>query len=407
MRRRRFTIGLILLGCVVAGVGLAYQRGKIPDLRVLRADSARSKVDKRVIDADNRFAIKLFKECVKEGKGKNVIISPTSISMALSMVYNGAAGDTLKAMEDVLEFKGIDEGVVNASNSALMTVLTHTDRGVSMSLANSLWIDDTREIVPSFTDLMTGTYRADVGPLSVPAINGWVEKNTRGEIKEFIKGFASGSMMVLVNTIYFKGGWQVPFPKDRTEDGFFTLASGKKVRVPMMHNLGDYTLYWDKDVTGVRLDYGTGNVSAYVLRPKEGMPLKSFCRDLSDERLDKMLQGFEHVEPIELSLPRFRLEYPAELDVPLISLGMGVAFTPGKADFTRMVGGGAWITKVLHKAIVDVDERGTIAVAATEVEMGWGGGPSHVALDRPFLFLIRDDQTGLILFMGAVEDPRG
>jgi serpin B len=175
----------------------------------------------------------------------------------------------------------------------------------------------------------------------------------------------------------------------------------------MMKNTVAYRCYWNKDFQAVSLPYGSGKVSMYLFVPRKPGLLGSFCRDLAAKTLENWLGEFRTESEIVLLLPRFKVAYSALLNDSLKSLGMEVAFIPGQADFSKMSPARPWIERVIHKAVVDVDERGTIGAAVSVVEMGWGGGPTAFRVDRPFLFLIRDEATGLILFMGAVEDPRG
>lgn len=409
MRKRRFTIGVVLLGCVLAGVGLAHQRGKIPDLRVIRADAARHKVDKRVIEAGNRFAMKIFKEAVKRSPGKNVVMSPPSISMALSMAYNGAAGDTRTGIEKVLEFTGLDADVINSSNSALMTLFTRPDRGISMTVTNSLWLEDPKAVVPAFMKLMTSTYHADIGPLDLNAINDWTKLKTRGVLGRAADRLGPNASAAVVNSIYFKGEWSEKFSEESTRPSEFYLTPHEIVQVAMMHHKGPYMSYESKEFEAVRLSYGTGRVGMYVFLPHRDTSLSTFCRELDAATLDKWIQGFRKHRKFVVSMPRFKVESSELLDDDLQSLGMKAAFNSEQADFSRMSREEVWITQVMHKAVVDVDEEGTIAYAVTIALWRYRSASYSpgIRIDRPFLFLIRDDKTGLILFMGAVSDPRG
>ena len=397
----RSLFGVVLLSVFLFSMGVAGVAG----------DTLHS-VDEEVISANTLFGFNLFSELVREDAGKNVFISPLSISIALGMTYNGAAGKTQEAMAKALELKGMKLEEVNSGYAGLMKDLKSSDPRVELLIANSLWARREVEFEPDFLKRNKEFYKARVttldfaDPGSPGVINKWVSENTKGKIKKIVEQIDPQTVMFLINAIYFRGKWSCEFDKSRTKDDIFYLLDGTEKSVPMMSQSGRYQYYRGKGFQAVSLPYGDGRMSMYIFLPDEGSSLSDFLAGLNRENWGKWLPLFHYMEG-DIRLPRFKLEYEKSLNNALESLGMGIAFDPGKADFRGMSDSTLYIQSVLHKAVVEVNEEGTVAAAVTSVMMGITSVPERFTfiVNRPFFFAIHDNQTNSLLFMGAVVKP--
>jgi len=347
------------------------------------------------------FAFDLYAQ-LSTGDG-NVFFSPYSISAALGMTYAGAAGETAAQMRRTLHFAGSDE-IVARSFGMMEQRLEEGSRdgGYEISLANSIWGQQGFNFLDGFLQTLEQHYGAGLRESDFAgqteaarrAINAWVERETRERIKDLIPpgGLTALTRMVLCNAIYFKGNWASQFKKDATQDAPFTLADGKKVNVPMI----------------LELPYEGDDLSMLVLLPKAAGGLTALEKGLSPEWLAKWAKPLRKQE-VQVYLPKFTMTSEFGLKDVLVKLGMKDAFNAGAADFSGMDGSKElFISAVVHKAFVDVNEEGTEAAAATAVVVGTTAmmEPTVFRADRPFVFLIRDNKTGSILFIGRVANPK-
>lgn len=375
-----------------------------------------SRAETGLIEADNAFGLKLFTRVLAgEEEGANVFVSPLSVAMALGMVYNGADGGTREAMRETLEVEGLTIDAVNESYRSLIDLLRRLDPNVEFMIGNSIWYDQRYTFRQDFLDVNREYYDAEVrgldfgSPSAAATINEWVSGATKGRIEKIVSPPISPDLvMFLINAIYFKGSWSRPFDKDLTRPAPFRLADGSRKQVEMMFYSGpdSVSAYSDGSVTVLDLPYGGRAYSMTIVLPAEGADVKSVVAAMSTETWRSWTEGLQ-VNRAVVSMPKFKLEYEIELSNALTALGMGIAFDPQAADFTRIYSGSqrVYISKVKHKTYVDVNEEGTEAAAATSVEIGVTSLPPMIAVDRPFLFAIREKFSGTILFMGVVEDP--
>ena len=377
----------------------------IGDVLDLIGDSSFS----NVASANTTFGFKLLTDLQKRQPDTNIMISPLSISIALTMTYNGAAEETQRAMAEVLEIEGLGIDTVNRSNVALRNSLENTDPEVEIAIANSIWSRQGVEFNPSFLHRNREFFEAEIGslnfndPQAPEVINGWVDTNTNGKIKQIVQRINPGTLIFLINAIYFKGSWQKEFDKSATRDGIFHLSDGGKKRVQMMYRKGAYPHFRGENFEAARLPYGDGRVKMYVFLPNRDSNLHDFIKQLNAENWSNWMSQFqETTDDSEMILPRFELEYEVKLNDTLTALGMGIAFGMG-ADFSGM-GTQLFISEVRHKTIIEVNEEGTEAAAVTAV-VGVKSLPPAFRVDRPFFFAIHDDRTQTILFMGIVTEP--
>ena len=369
-----------------------------------------------LVDADNRFAFKLFREVnVREDAGANVFISPLSVGMALGMAYNGAAGTTRDAMQATLELGDMTLTEVNESYQSLIALLRELDPRVEFTLANSIWYRDGIAVVPAFVDLNQRYFDAQVqalnfdDPGAAGVINAWVDETTRGKITEIVTPpIDPTTIMFLINAIYFKGDWTHQFDKDRTRPEPFLLPDGSQTSVPMMSAEGEIPVrvHWEETLTMLDLWYGGRAYSMTILVPRDPATIDEVARTVTQEQWNAWVASLDSTES-EVAVPKFTLEFEVTLNDVLAALGMEVAFDPDAADFTNLYAGPAraFISRVKHKTFVDVNEEGTEAAAVTSVEVGVTSAPQRLVVDRPFLFAIRENFSGTILFMGKIVRP--
>jgi serpin B len=374
-------------------------------------------VDPWLVKANTAFALDLFHALREEAPGENIFISPASVSLALAMTYNGAAGETAAAMEKVLKLKGMSLEEINEACADLRTILQNPDPKVELAIANSLWARLGVDFYEDFMQRNSEYYGAEIASLdfdlpdAAATINKWVEQQTRGKIQDLIEPpIDSDTVLFLLNAIYFQGDWSKPFDAKRTRDVPFHLQDGSSKEYPVMFQEGEFP-YLDGDgFQAVGLPYGkNGRISMYIFLPDPGETLQSFYGKLSHAQWDSWMASFEDTEGA-VGVPRFKFAYEASLNEVLKKLGMEIAFDDRAADFSSMrpIPPRLYIGEVKHKAFVEVNEKGTEAAAATSVEIKDESAPMDwfsMTVDRPFFFSIIDNKTGSILFMGSVTDP--
>jgi serine protease inhibitor len=374
--------------------------------------------EKALIESDNKFGLTLFQKIAEAEGDKNIFISPLSVAMSLGMAYNGADGGTAVAMQEVLELSGLSIEEVNVSYRRLMSVLTELDPSVQFQIANSLWYredfqqprtDFLNACDEYFNALVTGLNFND--PSAASIINAWVEESTDGRIEEIVDNPINPLyVMFLINAIYFKGSWTYRFDQDLTFDDWFYLPDGSQTVCSMMQQRGFFEHYFHEDFKVLDLPYGDGAFRMTIFLPDRTVGLDSLIAHFNLENFDNelmryWLSSFSR-DSLDIYIPKFALENESGLKDILTTLGMGVAFTE-MADFTKMYAdGGVWIDQVKHKAFVEVNEEGTEAAAATSTSVTSGMDDVFWA-DHPFLFMIRENHSQTILFMGKLVDPTG
>ncbi len=383
---------------------------------------ALSSAETKLVESDNSFGLKLFKEINAEMADSNVFISPLSISMALGMTYNGAAGSTEEAMRTTLEFGDLSMGEINESYKSLIELLRGIDTDVDFNIANSIWHRDDWTFEQDFFERCRDYFDARVSGLdfsqSVAAkdtMNNWVDKNTNGKIKDIVNYVDPVyDVMFLINAIYFNGTWTYQFNKEDTKDTLFYLPGGSTKECKMMEVRSRFKYFEDSLLQAIDIPYGNSNYSMTVILPQEGQDIDLVIEELTKEKWDEWMNSFSE-DTVNLFLPRLKLEYKIDsvLKEILKDMGMEIAFDGERADFTGMYElGGIWIGRVIHKTFLEVDEEGTEAAAATVVVIVWevspgGGGKNFpvMRVNRPYIFAIRENHSGTILFIGKIVDP--
>jgi len=402
-------------GCGGSAVGPAENSnadGSLP-LAVAQAKEAGAAVDPAIVAADNGFGLRLFQSLIG-GTNGNVAISPISVAMALQIVYNGAAGATQQAMAQTLQLGSLSTAQLNSANAALQASLVGPDPMVQITIANSLWMHlSNNPVLPSFTQTDETYYGATVGDLAGAPdnVNAWVAAETQGLITQILPSepptYYALVKAVIANTIYFKGQWSAAFDANLTVSAPFTLSDGSQVSSDMMQRVGSYEYLQRTNFQAVRLPYGQGRFSMLIVLPDSGIDLGSFVAAMTADNLDGWIAQLQNSFGA-VALPRFTATYGESLPAALTSLGMGIAFCPNpKADFSG-IAAFSCIADVEHKTVVEVDESGTVATGATTVTVGTTVVQDPVfsmTMDRPFLYAIRDDMTGELLFIGILQNP--
>jgi serine protease inhibitor len=360
--------------------------------------------------ANGDFAIKLFKQLHLGEPNVNIFVSPFSISTALTMTLNGANGQTLDDMRNTLEIADLEMPSVNDSYKQLLAALPALDPKTKLKLANSIWPEKDFPVLPAFLDLNANYFNSQVIPVNfkdpavIAQVNKWIGENTDGLIKEALKELPPDVVMLLINAIYFKGAWQTEFDKKNTHKTNF-YAVGGPVQVDMMHIPESDFPYFSNDLfQAIDLPYGDSIFSMTVLLPHEGHTVQEVIDAMSPQNWNLWLNALS-TQSVQLFLPKFKMEYGKKLKRTLSDMGMQVAFS-NAADFSKMIdGGGVFIDEVIHKAFVEVNEEGTEAAAVTIVIMTKDASAiakPTVRVDRPFVFVIRDNNTKSVLFIGKV-----
>jgi len=412
---------MIVAGCVAAENATAKEETQDSGEHVM------------VVQGNNKFALELYAKL--QGGDGNLFFSPYSISTALAMTYAGARGQTASQMAEVLRFPVGTNRTMESSAARLLDpqrfasefgelVKDLNARGqegaYELSVANALWGQKGYGFLAGFLELIDKHYGGRLNEVDFAGatetarktINAWVEKKTNEKIKNLIARGILDSMtrLVLTNAIYFKGNWARQFEEDRTKEAPFTLADGRKVDVAMMNQTAKFGYMEADTLQGLELPYVDDELSMIVLLPKEHDGLGELEEALTLENLAQWLSKLRKREVV-VSVPKFKLTSQFSLASVLKAMGMKDAFS-GSADFSGMNGKrDLFISAVIHKAYVDVNEEGTEAAAATAVTMkltsvGPAARPPVFRADHPFLFLIHDNQSGSILFIGRVMNPK-
>jgi len=389
--------------------------------RITEPDVSESDLTTQV-SGNSYFAFDLY-QSLREGND-NLFYSPYSISLALAMTYAGARGETARQMADTLHFN-LDQDRLHQLFNSLDIELDKRGEGArgkdgegfQLNIVNAIWGQKNYKFLSGFLDLIAQNYGAGLRPLDFAneleesriTINNWVSDQTAEKIEDLIpQGVLSpATVLVLTNAIYFNAAWQYPFNENQTEDGPFYLLDGNAITVPMMKETESYGYTEGDNYQAVELPYDGGELSMVILLPQAGQ-FDAFESALDGNRVADII-GRIRYQQVALTMPKFTYESKFMMKKILSDMGMRDAFLPGIADLSGIDGTrNLFIDEVIHQAFVDVDEAGTEAAAATAVVIALTAAPAEpkqVTIDRPFIFLIRDIETGTILFVGRVLNP--
>lgn len=400
-----FSLGFFVLSCDKPQVEQAK------DL-VLTAE------EQELVSRSNDFAFRLYGESMNGlTADQNALLSPLSIQAALAMTYHGADGDTKHAIADAIGLEGVEESVVQGYFQKMIRDLPQLDPSTKMNIANSIWYRDGFSVLPEFLKVNTDYYQAEVKALdfdqpdAVDPINYWVDQKTQGKITKIIENIKPEDLMLLVNAVYFKGGWEQKFdPEDTTKEPFHAMDG--PVEVDFMKITHKYKVRSHAKFHAIELPYGNKKYSMVAVLPQPENSISDLIELFQTPSTVDELLGNEQTGLVEtqLYLPKFKYSYSNKLNDEMTALGMGLSMTE-HADFSRLsTEESIQISEIQHKSFIETNEEGTEAAAVTAVVVGVtsAGPPSEpftLKLDRPFLFLIREIGSGLILFVGQINNP--
>lgn len=362
-----------------------------------------------LVRGNGEFAVQMYRNLAAE-KG-NLFFSPLSVSSALGMTYAGARGNTAKEMKDALHFHPPQAELPAAFRELNRELAANATRtGQKLNIANALVLTG-GDVSREYKKILKDYFDSEIFGGGLAEINGWVKKKTEGKIDRILEELSANSVCVILNAIYFKGVWESRFDKRRTKDAPFHVSPGRQVTVPLMYQKGRFRVLEGRDFSALSIPYKGNDLSMIILLPDVEAGLASLEKQLDTGSLQRWLTELDNqrIQQVDLYLPKFKLETGYNLVPPFKRMGIKDAFT-GRADFRGMgwPQGDLWIAQIKHKAFVDVNEEGTEAAAATAVEMATKSVayPREFRADHPFVFIIRDNLTGAILFMGRLVEPK-
>lgn len=399
----------ILMVFILSFAGCSSNMAPVP----LPPDIVLSPKSVQLVNSANTFTFNLFKK-IPDTEGHNVMISPLSISLALSMTLNGAEGTTRSDMTGALGFHGLSVDDINGIYSGLIASLKQADPDVRLNIANSIRIRKGFPVLEPFIAANRKYYDAqvensDFNQAALDEINNWVSEKTYGKIPVILDQISADEIMFLINAIYFNGKWQVRFDASQTETKPFNLSSGLPVNVPLMKIKEKFGYAEKAGYRALKMPYGRGKFSMIVLLPDAGKSTDQIVSQLSPSSWQSLKGDLNSPVKVDVRMPRFKFTWEHNLNDILSSMGMSVAFSESQANFSKInIDNQLFITKVIHKTFIEVNEEGTEAAAATSVGIGVtsvGPGEPEFHVTRPFLFFITEHDTDAILFAGKVENP--
>lgn len=381
---------------------------EIPDITVKSAE---------LVEADNSFGLELFRQVVaKAEKSENTSISPLSVSIALAMTYNGALGETKTEMETALKLSGITPAQINNTHKALVEALKSSDPEVVLEIANAIYYQKGLNVQSDFVATNQKFYDAEVNSLNfsspldaLKVINAWVLQKTHDKIPKIIEKFDNVPIMVLLNAVYFNGVWKSKFDSKQTHNLRFNLSNDSWKETPMMTQTASLEYASNDLFSAINLPYGKGNFQMTVILPNLNRTTKDVIAQLTNENWLSWQKNFSPKDQLIVTMPRFKFSWDMKLNEVLQQMGIKKAFDAG-ADFSGISKDvKLFISEVIHKTYIDVNENGTEAAAVTAIVMTTGeSGPdprTYFTVNRPFIFAITEKTTGAILFIGEITNP--
>lgn len=378
-----------------------------------------SSVVKEISHSTGKFAISLYNEMTKKCHDKNVCFSPLSLAAVIALTHIGAKKKSSEEIKHVLNCLPVSDDDFHSSFSKLLSSLQEkNDNNNSIDINNCLFAGENHKFLSSFITDVKKYFDADVKNMDFAnkpedcrsEINDIVKKKTNNLIEDFLKSGSISPMTVaiLINTIYFKGTWSEQFDKSHTSKEDFFISESDKIEVDMMHISKKFKMNYSEEMKCqvLELPYAGKKLSMFIVLPLEGFSLKEMESSLSHDSLIQLIDNLEMEMKIDVSLPKFKIQYDSEMKTIFQNLGLNEAFQPGIADFSGMDGTKQiYLSEILHKACIEVNEEGTVAAAASASMMMMMCLPPQFVVDKPFMFLIRDNDSKLILFMGHVINP--
>lgn len=379
----------------------------------VRVDIPLTQTETQLVSSGNTFGYQLYEKVRDNSEGKNIVLSPLSVSLAFSMLNNGAAGISQQEIQNVLGFEDFEAKDINEYYRKMIEAAATIDPQVILESANSIWINEGFPVLPQFVAVNQDAFDAEIKnvnfglPTTLEQINGWASEKTHGKIPTILDKIDPMTQMILMNALYFLGDWKYPFEKDNTHKESFTDISGENQEVDMMNQYVE-TLYMENDLfSAIELPYGNGAFYMQLVLPHENVTLKEIVNTLEQSFSPVSSSLRSTYANVSLKLPKFKVDYEIQLNEILEKLGMNSPFDPLKADFSAISDVPLFISLVKQKASIDVNERGAEAAAVTVIGMDvTSAGPGEnrdFHIDRPFLFIIRELSSQAIFFIGEVN----
>ncbi len=380
-----------------------------------KADESAEKVAEDVVKANNKLGMEIFSRLAKAEGAKNMMISPLSIAISMAMTANGAVDGALSEMKEVLGFSSMEMPDVNEQFAQLIASLVEADKDMVLEIADSIWMDDAfaPNVKADFISVLEDFYSAALftedfaDAATVGKINSWVSEKTHGKIDRIIDEIGPNTVMYIINAVYFKAAWTNAFDKDLTYQFEFRLSDNSSKDVDYMYACGDsYSFKIDREnkYSVVRIPYGRGVFAFYAIVPSGNVD--EFIGKIAETGIDSYFEAPNKRPDFSLDLPKFKFAYEQSLKETFKTFGMGQVFSGGLDNISSDVEA-LHIGDVFHKTFIEVNEEGTEAAAVTDVAADTGGDEDSyiISARHPFVFVIRDERTGSILFIGKVEDP--
>lgn len=370
----------------------------------------------QLIEADNTFGLEIFQKIRASSDKENIMISPLSISVALAMAYNGADNDTKAEMEQTLKVNGLTTEAINGSYKSLIAALQSLDKDVVFEIADAIFYSHGFSVKQNFLDVCNDVYDAEVqaldfsSPSAVPTINNWVADKTNDKIKTIIDNLSPDDRMVLLNAVYFNGIWSQQFDKEGTHLLDFYKTDGADIQVAMMNKEEKLDYTSNALFDAIKMPYGNGQYNMVILLPANGKNSQDVIDNLSAANWKNWMESFDVEDHVVVTMPRFKFAFKMPLIDVLKEMGMQKAFQAEFADFSKITDEDLFISSVLHKSYIDVNETGTEAAAVTSITFtttsaGEQPPKKYFIVNKPFVFAITEKDTGAILFMGEVNHP--
>lgn len=376
-----------------------------------------NKKSAELIKTNNNFGLEMLKKIIQDEDDPNIMISPASISLALGMAYNGSESTTKDAFESLLNYEGLSRDDVNEITRDLINTLVTNVKDNTLEIANSIWYHQDFPVYPSFIDLNKTYFDAEVkerdfsDPGTVEQINDWVKDNTHEKITKIIEELSPDARMVLINALYFNCLWEIEFDKDETKTEMFYKGDNSEYgNVEMMTTESAFNYFSNDEITAVELPYKNEKFSMHLIKPSGGKTVDDLIEELDGDTWTGWMDSYQEHEKVQVTMPKFKFDYEREMGPDLIDMGLGIAFSPAEADFSDISEIPLFISRVIHKTYIDVNEEGTEAAAVTAIvfevtSVGPGSGPIIVRFDHPFLFAITEKSSSSIVFIGKMMEP--
>ncbi len=372
-----------------------------------------SQSNRQVVAANNDFAFEFFSNvCENENTEINYMVSPLSLSLALGMAYNGSATTTADAFKNAMHFEGLSSGEINEFYQHLIEYLASNSNGSVMEIANSIWVEKTFPVKQTFLNVNQTYFDAEVQSLdfsnmaSVDVINNWVSGKTHQKIPTIISSISPEERLFLINALYFNAKWKYEFkPEDTSSQPFYT-STNEFASAPMMQQTAKVNYLQNTIFSAVELPYVNDKFSMVVLLPNTGFDLANIMSQLNSTNWNQWLSQFQ-TQDVIIQLPKFKYPYEKLLNEDLMDLGLEIAFTD-EADFSGISDIALQISRVLQKTYIDVNEEGTEAAAVTLIGFETTSGPMlpQFIANKPFLYVIKENTSGAICFIGKVGLPK-